>query len=137
MKQIAALLLATGTLLATGHASASERWGWSELESPVLPPAAQEDSWVPLGALGGQGAKGATRVKVVPLAVDPATAKVPGTLAAVLPQLHEAIEAIRAVVAQDPVLSTTLKARGFGSDEVVGLNYGPPGEVTLFVSNRA
>ena len=137
MKQIAALLLATVTLLTFGNASASERWGWSELQSPVLLPAAHEDSWVPVGVLGRLSAKEAPRVNVVSLVVEPAAAKVPGTLSSALPQLEEAIEAIRAVVAQDPVLSTNLKARGFGPDDVVGLNRGPSGEVTLFVSNHA
>jgi hypothetical protein len=137
MKQIAALLLATVTLLTFGNASASERWGWGELHGPVLLPAAHEESWVPVGVLGRLSAKEATRVNVVPLVVKPAAAKVPGTLSAALPQLDGAIKAIRAVVAQDPALSTNLKARGFGPDDVVGLNRGPSGEVTLFVSNQA
>lgn len=137
MKQIAALLLSTVTLLTFGNASASERWGWSELQGPVLLPAAHEDSWVPVGVLGRLGAREATRVNVVPLIVEPADAKVPGMLLAALPQLEEAIEAIRAVVVQDPVLSTNLKARGFSPDDVVGLSHGPTGEVTLFVSNQA
>ena len=57
-------------------------------------------------------------------------------LSAAFPQLDEAIEAIRIVVAEDPALSTNLKARGFGPDDVVGLTHGPSGEVTLFVSNQ-
>jgi hypothetical protein len=137
MKQIAALLLAAVTLLTFGNASASERWGWSELQGPVLLPAAHEDSWVPVGVLGRLTAKEATRVNVVPLVVERAAAKVPGTLSVALTQFDEAIGAIRAVVAQDPVLLTNLKARGFGPDDVVGLNHGPSGEVTLFVSNQA
>ena len=137
MKQIVALLLATVTLLTFSDASASDRWGWSKLTGPELLPAAREDSWVPVDALGAYVAGGATRVKVVPLAIEPAAAKVPGALAAALPPLDEAIEAIRTVVAQDPALSTNLKARGFGPDDVVGLSHGPSGEVTLFVSTQA
>jgi hypothetical protein len=57
-------------------------------------------------------------------------------MASALPQLEEAIAAIRTVVAQDPALFTNLKARGFAPDDVVGLTHGPSGEVTLFVSNQ-
>ena len=137
MKQIAALLLATVSLLTFTNASASDRWGWSDLYAPQLLPAAREDSWVPVGALGSYVANGATRVKVVPLPVEAAATKAPGILSAAFPQLDEAIEAIRIVVAEDPALSTNLKARGFGPDDVVGLTHGPSGEVTLFVSNQA
>jgi hypothetical protein len=137
MKQIAALLLATATLLTFGNSSASERWGWSAPQGPELLPAAREDSWVPVDMLGRLVADQATRINVVPLPVEPPAASVPGALSAALPQLDEAIEAIRTVVAQDPVLSTNLKARGFGPDDVVGLSHGPSGEVTLFVSNQA
>ena len=136
MRQIAALLLATVTLLTFGGASAAERWGWSGLEAPQLLPAAREDSWVPVGVLGSYVANGATRVEIVPLPIEAAAAKTPGILSAVFPQLDEAIEAIRVVVAQNPALSTNLKARGFGPDDVVGLTHGPSGEVTLFVSNQ-
>jgi hypothetical protein len=136
MKQIAALLLATVALLTFGEASASDRWGWSSLTEPRLPPAAHEDSWVPVDALGANVGGGVSRVKVVQLSVEPAAAKVPGAMASALPQLAEAIAAIRTVVAQDPALSTNLKARGFSPDDVVGLTHGPSGEVTLFVSNQ-
>lgn len=136
MKQIAALLLATVSLLTFTDASAADRWGWSDLETPQLLPAAREDSWVPIGALGSYVANGATRVKVVPLAVEATATKAPGILSAAFPQLDEALEAIRVVVAEDPALSTNLKARGFDPDDVVGLTHGPSGEVTLFVSEQ-
>jgi hypothetical protein len=135
MKQIAALLLSTVALLTFGDASASDRWGWSALTAPELLPAAHEDSWVPVNALGAY-VTGVSRVKVVPLSIEPAAAKVPGAMASALPQLEEAIAAIRTVVAQDPALFTNLKARGFAPDDVVGLTHGPSGEVTLFVSNQ-
>lgn len=137
MKQITALLLATVTLLTFGSASGSERWGWSQLEGPRLLPAAGEGSWVPVGALGRFVGSKATSVEVVPLAIEAAALKAPGALSAALPQLDEAIEAIRTVVAQDPVLSTNLKARGYGPNDVVGVSHGPSGAVTLFVSSQA
>ena len=135
MKQITAF--ATVTLLTFGSASGSDRWGWAELEGPQLQPAARESSWVPVGALDRLVGNEATSVKVVSLAIEPAATKSPGALSVALPQLDEAIEAIRAVVARDPVLSTNLKARGLGPGDVVGLSHGPAGEVTLFVSSHA
>lgn len=137
MKQITALLLATVTLLTFGSASASARWGWAELEGPRLLPVAPEVSWVPIGTLGRFVGNEVTSVKVVPLAIEPAATKSPGALSVALPQLDEAIEAIRVVAAKDPMLSTNLKARGYGPNDVVGLRHGPTGEVTLFVSSQA
>jgi hypothetical protein len=137
MKQITALLLATVTLLTFGSASASARWGWTELEGPRLLPAAPEVSWVPIGTFGRFVGNEVTSVKVVPVSIEPAATKSPGALSVALPQLDEAIEAIRVVVAKDPMLSTNLKARGFSPDDVVGLGHGPTGEVTLFVSSQA
>jgi hypothetical protein len=133
MKQIAALLLATVSLLTFTNASAADRWGWSDLEAPQLLPTASEDAWVPVGLLGSHVGNGGTRVKVVPLAVEAISTKAPGSLSAAFPQLDEALEAIRLVVAEDPALSTNLKARGFDPDDVIGLTHGPSGEVTLFV----
>ena len=57
----------------------------------------------------------------------------PGALAGVIPQLDEAVDAVRSIVAQDAALIGNLKARGLGPDDVVGLSRAPSGEVTLFV----
>jgi hypothetical protein len=137
MKQIAALLLSTAFLLTFGSASASERWGWDELDGARLLPAAKQDSWVPVDALERHLATGTPRVEIVPLTIEAAATKAPGALSTALPQLDEAIAAIRTLVAQDPALSTNLRARGFDPEDVLGLTHGPSGEVTLFVSNQA
>jgi hypothetical protein len=132
MKQIAALLLATASLLTlNAGAQASERWGWAALETMKAWPTRTD---VPLAQLYTYVVNG--DVSVVPLDVDPVALKAPGVLAAALPQLQEAVEAIQTLVANDPALVTNLKARGLRPDDVVGLANTPQG-ITLFVSTEA
>jgi hypothetical protein len=132
MKQIAALLLATASLLTVNAgAQASERWGWAALERMKAWPTSTD---VPLAQLDTYVVNG--DVSVVPLDVDPVALKAPGVLAAALPQLQEAVEAIQTLVANDPALVTNLKARGLRPDDVVGLANTPQG-ITLFVSTEA
>ncbi len=132
MKQIAALLLATASLLTfNAGAQASERWGWAALDKMKAWPTSTD---VPLAQLNQYVAQG--DVSVVPLDVDPVALKAPGVLAAALPQLQEAVEAIQTLVANDPALVTNLKARGLSPDDVVGLANTPQG-ITLFVSTAA
>ena len=132
MKQIAALLLATASLLTfNAGAQASERWGWAALDKMKAWPTSTD---VPLAQLNQYVAQG--DVSVVPLDVDPVALKAPGVLAAALPQLQEAVEAIQTLVANDPALVTNLKARGLRPDDVVGLANTPQG-ITLFVSTEA
>ena len=131
MKQIAALLLSTVALLTFSGVSAAERWGWSDLAQPQI--RLEASSWAPLWALGSDIGDGA-QVSVVPLEVDPAATKAPGVLSAALPQIDEALDALRTVVSEDPVLLTSLKVRGLGPDDVVGITHSPDGNVTLFVS---
>jgi hypothetical protein len=133
MKHIAALLLSTLTLLTFGGSQAAERWGSWAIAGPKLLPAAREESWVPVGALGRYVANGAARVDVVPLNLEVGLDG-PSSFA---PQLSAAVEAIRSVVADDPLLVTNLKARGFSPEDVVGLNHSPLGTVTLFVTSQA
>jgi hypothetical protein len=136
MKRIAALLISTLALLTFSTSQGAERWGWSELSGPTFWPASHDDSWVPVGALS-RYADAAARITIVPLSLEPAAARVPGALSAALPQLEEAVEAIRAVVAQDAALVANLKARGLSPSDVVGLTNAPSGEITLFVTGRA
>ena len=68
--------------------------------------------------------------------IDPVALKAPGVLAGALPQLQEAVDAIRTMVASDPALITNLTARGLTPDDVVGLSTSSHG-VTLFVSSNA
>jgi hypothetical protein len=132
MKPIAALLLATVSLLAlSAGADASDRWGWAALDKMKAWPTSTD---VPLTQLDQYVVQG--DVSVVPLDVDPVALKAPGVLAAALPQLQEAVEAIQTLVANDPTLVTNLRARGLSPDDVVGLANTPQG-VTLFVSNSA
>jgi hypothetical protein len=132
MKQIAALLLATASLLTfNAGAQASERWGWAAFDKMKAWPTSTD---VPLAQLDQYVAQG--DVSVVPLDVDPVALKAPGVLAAALPQLQEAVEAIQTLVANDPALVTNLKARGLSPDDVVGLANTPEG-ITLFVSSVA
>jgi hypothetical protein len=135
MKQIAALLLAAVALATFTAPSAGGRWGWDDLGASSWAPAPEE--WAPLGTIGASVANGATTVEVVPVEIDDAATRAPGVLAVAMPQIEEAVEAIRAIVAQDPVLLGTLHARGLGPDDVVGLSGGRDGAVTLFVSTAA
>lgn len=136
MKQIAALLVSTLVLLSFGSSQAAERWGWAGLSHPTLWPAARQDSWVPVGALSSY-ANAAAHVTIVPIEIEPAASRVPGALSVALPQLEEAVEAIRAVVAQDPALVASLKARGLSPGDVLGLSSAPSGRITLFVTGEA
>jgi hypothetical protein len=130
MKQIAALLFATLSLLAFG-ADASDRWGWAALHEMKAWPTSKD---VPLAQLDTYVVDG--DVGVVPIEVDPAALKAPGVLAAALPEFKEAIDAIQTLVANDPALVTNLKARGLSPDDVVGLASTSQG-LTLFVSTAA
>ena len=130
MKKIAALLLATVSLLTFG-ADASDRWGWAALHEMKAWPASKD---VPLVQLDSYVVDG--DISVVPLDVDPAALKAPGLLAAALPEFKDAVEAIRTLVANDPALVTNLKARGLSPDDVVGLASTSQG-LTLFVSTAA
>jgi hypothetical protein len=132
MKQIAALLVATVSLLTfNAGADASDRWGWATLDKMKAWPTSTD---VPLAQFDEYIVDG--DVSVVPLDVDPAALKAPGVLAAALPQLQEAVEAIQTLVANDPALVTNLRARGLSPDDVVGLANTPQG-ITLFVSTVA
>lgn len=133
MKHIAALLLSTLALLTFSGSQGAERWGWSEITGPRLLPAAREDSWVPVGVLGNYVAGGAARVQIVPLSLKPELR----ASTSVAPQLGAAVDAIRSVVADDPLLVTNLKARGFDPEDVVGLSHSPFGIVTVFVTSQA
>jgi hypothetical protein len=133
MKHIAALLLSTLTLLTFGGSQAAERWGWSDVTGPHLLPAARQESWAPIGALGRYVANGVDHVDIVPVSLKLG----PGGPTPVAAQLNAAVDAIRTVVADDPLLVTNLKARGFGPEDVVGLSHSPYGTVTLFVMSEA
>jgi hypothetical protein len=132
MKQIAALLLATVSLLTfSAGADASDRWGWAALDKMKVWPTSQG---VPFAQLDTYVVDG--DVSVVPFDVDPAALKAPGVLAAALPELKEAVAAIQTLVANDPALVSNLKARGLSPDDVVGLANTSQG-ITLFVSTVA
>lgn len=132
MKQIAALLLATVSLLTfIPGAQASDRWGWAAIEKMRAWPTAADLPIAQLDKYVGNGG-----VNVVPIEVDPAALKAPGVLATALPELQEALAAIQTVVAADPALVTNLRARGLDADDVVGVSTTPQG-VTLFVSDAA
>ena len=132
MKHIAALLLATVSLLTfNAGADASDRWGWSAIDKMKAWPQSQD---VLLAQLDKYVLNG--KVNVVPIDIDPVALKAPGVLAGALPQLQEAVDAIRTMVASDPALITNLTARGLTPDDVVGLSTSSHG-VTLFVSSNA
>ena len=135
MKHIWKLLLATISTLTFGSgAIATDRWGWTDLGRMKAWPTAE--AVVPIGSLGRYVANSGANITVVPLKVDPEAAKAPGVLAVALPQLQEALDAIQAIVEENPALVTNLKARGFSPDDVVGLSNTPEG-ITLFVSSVA
>lgn len=81
-------------------------------------------------------ANSGAEITVIPLKVEPEAAKAPGVLAVALPQLQEALDAVQAIVKENPALLTNLKARGLSPDDVVGLSNTPEG-ITLFVSSVA
>jgi hypothetical protein len=133
MKQIAALLLSTVALLTFGGSQAAEGGRWFDIAGPQLAPAARQESWVPVGALGRYVANGVAHVDVVALSLKPGL----HDPASIQPPLEAAVDAIRKVVSDDPVLMTNLEARGYSLDDVVGLSHSPFGKVTLFVTTQA
>ena len=135
MKYISKLLMATVSLLTFGSgALATDRWGWAELGQMKAWPAAE--AVVPISSLGRYVANSGADITVIPLKVEPDAAKAPGVLAVALPQLQEALDAVQAIVKENPALLTNLKARGLSPDDVVGLSNTPEG-ITLFVSSVA
>lgn len=77
------------------------------------------------------------RVEVIAIDIDPMAAKLPGAMAAVLPQYEAVIKAVRDVVAKDQVLSSSLKQEGFDVDDVLGVRRSANGAVSLFVGSSA
>jgi hypothetical protein len=76
-------------------------------------------------------------VKVVEIELDPATAKVPGVIATILPEYDALIDSVREVVAKDPAVSLSLKEQGLSADDVLGLTRGADGSVSVFVGSSA
>jgi hypothetical protein len=105
--------------LATGARTMADRVSWSEMVS--------------------QGWFGPSRehrpVKVIEINLDPSTANVPGAIAAVLPEYEAVLGSVRAAVARDQLLSSSLKSKGYGLNDVLGLSRNENGAVSLFVSS--
>lgn len=132
-KHLIAALFSAAAFVTFSTASDAERWGWSAVTGPRAW-IVDDQSMVPLPEIGAYvGDAGSQRVTVVPVEVEPAATKSPGVLAGVLPALEDALDAIRVIVANNPTLSTNLKARGLDPADVVGINHSADG-ITLFVS---
>lgn len=131
-KQILALVLAAAALATVGSPSvAGQRWGWSDIAGPrawltLTPPL------VPVEDIRTYVGAAAPKVDIVPLTIEPSALKAPGILAASAPVLEEAMEAVRSIVAGNPLLRTNLEARGLDPADVVGISH-LAGGLTLFV----
>jgi hypothetical protein len=138
MKKIAALVAATICMLAfASTASGGQRWGWTHLTDDSW-----RDAWTslqPSGALATfhHTANPVTPVAVIPVPVDPVSARAPGALAAVLPVIDNALQSLRHAVAGDRRLAGALAARGYDADEVVGASRLADGTIAVLVGKAA
>jgi hypothetical protein len=108
--------------LKAGAQAVSDRLSWSELMSY---------RW------GGPVGDNHSPVQIIEVDVDPSATEVPGAIAAVMPEYEAVLSSIRAAVARDGLLSSSLKNRGYDVDDVLGLRRGKEGVVELFVSSDA
>ena len=142
MKKIASLIAASFCLLAlSAPATAAERWGWSDLAAQSWKEAwldLSHVSWAPAAEVLKYASAVATpKVDVVPVPLDPKLIKQPGALAAIAPSFEDALDAVRKVVADDPVVARHLEAEGYKLDDVVGFGKLKDGTVAVFVDNAA
>jgi hypothetical protein len=109
--------------LRNGAESAADRASWSE---------AMPGSWFKPTQRTPKN-----RVEVVEIGLDPRSAKVPGAIAAVLPDYDAVIKSLRGVVARDKGLSSSLKKQGYDVEDVLALGRRSDGTVSLFVGSSA
>ena len=138
MKKIASLFAAGICLMAVALpvAALEPRWGWSDLKANSWTLA-----WTELAKQDGASTRkmpGPTpaQVAVVALPVDPGTVAA-RALAGALPVIEDAMRSLRQAVATSPALASTLKAKGYAPDDVVGVNRTQDGTVTVLVGKAA
>lgn len=121
-----ALVFASPTIsgeLTSGARAMADRVAWSE--------------WMPKGWFGPIREGHAPPVEVIQIDLAPTAAKIPGAIAAVLPEYEAVLSSVRAAVARDQVLRSSLKRQGYDVDDVLGVSRNENGAVALFVGTAA
>ena len=132
MKTIYSLIAACFCTLAFASPTAS-----GELTSGART-MADRASWSAVTSNGWFGpARELHSVRVIEVNLDSQTAKVPGAIAAVLPEYEAVLGSVREAVARDQRLSSSLKSKGYDLNDVLGISRGEDGAVSVFVGSAA